>query len=118
VATGNVTITYSVTSGCTNIVTRLITVAAGRDGNNTIAGSDAPGIRLYPNPTSGAFSLASEEAGALQLFSMDGKEIMSYSIANGTNPLSLPQGLASGIYMCKFTGESGNTTMVRLVYEQ
>jgi hypothetical protein len=84
-------------------------------GVDNIAGADL--IKVYPNPTAGAFTLVSEEAGTLNVFSIDGKEITGYEIKAGINALSLPKELASGIYICRYTSENGSTTMVRLVYE-
>jgi hypothetical protein len=44
--------------------------------------------------------------------------VKSYQVTEGTNTLSMPAGIASGIYMCRYNGNDGGAVMVRLVYEQ
>lgn len=114
-AAGSTTITYSVTGACTNIVTRAISVTAGRDGNSISSGTN--GLFLYPNPTTGAFSLNADEAGVMTVYTIDGKQVYSFDVATGITDHTLQPGLAAGIYMCRFTAQSGSTTIVRLVYE-
>jgi hypothetical protein len=85
------------------------------DGNGQLA---VRSMQLYPNPTAGAFTVVVDEAGTFSIFSLDGREVSRYNIVAGVNQLSQSKELASGIYMCRYTSESGNTTMVRLVYER
>jgi hypothetical protein len=116
VAAGTTTITYAVTASCTNITTKVITVTAGR-AVGSLQSADGS-LQLYPNPTTGAFTLVCEEAGTLRLYSIDGKEITTYHVNAGSNPLVMPAELASGIYMCRYASDNGNTSMIRLVYER
>jgi hypothetical protein len=117
VAGGPATISYSVSNpGCTVRATQLVSVVTSRPGGSgqSIVGS----LQLYPNPTTGAFTVEVDEAGTLSIYALDGREVSSHNIATGINQLTLSNELANGIYMCRFTSDSGNTTMVRLVYER
>ncbi|MES2702917.1 MAG: Ig-like domain-containing protein [Bacteroidota bacterium] len=115
VAAGTSNITYTLGTGC--FTTAAVTVdACPRPGGNVAA--TASGLQLYPNPTTGAFNVVSEVAGTLHLFTIDGKEVAKYDIASGINSLSLPQGIAVGVYMCRYIGNDGSTMMIRLIHEQ
>jgi uncharacterized protein YjdB len=117
VAGGAATISYSVSNpGCTVRATQIISVLTSRPEGSwqSAVGS----LQLYPNPTTGAFTVEVEEAGTFSIFSMDGREVSRQSISQGATQLNLSKDLASGIYMCRYTSESGSTTMVRLVYER
>jgi hypothetical protein len=74
-------------------------------------------FQLYPNPTTGAFTLETSEAGTFTIFTLDGKEVSTHIIAQGINSLGLPHDFAAGIYMCRFSGANGQTTIIRLVKE-
>jgi uncharacterized protein YjdB len=124
VAGGTASISYSVSNpGCTVRATQMVSVLTSRpggegqsaDGNGQLA---VRSMQLYPNPTAGAFTVVVDEAGTFSIFSLDGREVSRYNIVAGVNQLSQSKELASGIYMCRYTSESGNTTMVRLVYER
>jgi len=113
VSGGTLTITYSV-SGCNATKAITITtprVAGGIDNENESI------IRLYPNPTTGAFTLQAPADGTFAVYTLDGKQVEQYNITAGNNTLSLPKGIASGVYMCRYSGNDRNTLMVRLLYE-
>jgi uncharacterized protein YjdB len=112
-----VTISYTVASGvCTISATRVITITASRSA--TIAGAEDNNVlNVYPNPTSGSFAVQTSVAGVFSIYTLEGKEVQQHVVAPGINSLSLPNGLAAGIYMCRFNGEDGSAVMVRLVYE-
>jgi uncharacterized protein YjdB len=114
VAAGSATISYTVVGSCTNTAVKAMSVAAGREGNNA---NDAAGISLYPNPTNGTFTFETEQAGDLHVFTIDGREVSSYSVKKGATEVTLPSGLATGIYMCRYTSADGTNTMIRLVFE-
>lgn len=114
VASGNTTITYTVTGACTNRVTRLISVASGKEAG--IAGY--PGdFSLYPNPTPGTFNLTTSDAGTMTVYTIDGKMLYSFDVKSGSSAHSLKEGMSAGVYMCRFTGVNGTSAVVRLVYE-
>lgn len=84
-------------------------------------GSQQPAVsslQLYPNPTNGAVTVKVFAPGMLKVYSMEGREVSSFAVAKGTNELTLPKEVATGVYMCRFIGESGNSTMMRLVVER
>jgi uncharacterized protein YjdB len=117
VAGGTATVSYSVSNpGCTVRATQVISALTSRPGGNGDA--TVSNFQLYPNPTTGAFTVEVEEAGTFSIFSLDGREVSRYNISEGATQLSLSKELASGIYMCRYTSESGSITMVRLVYER
>ncbi|MES2703711.1 MAG: Ig-like domain-containing protein [Bacteroidota bacterium] len=120
VGAGNANITYTVTLGsCTARATHTVNVTAARPGGSTTA-TDAAAtatISVFPNPTTGSFTVQTDEAGIFHLFTIDGKSITQYEVNIGSTTVALPQDLAAGVYMCRFNGNNGSTVMVRLVYE-
>ncbi len=74
-------------------------------------------IRLYPNPTHGVVTIESPMVGKMTLYTIDGKAVGHYSIKSVSETVSLPTGLAAGIYMCRFEGDNGGAAVVRLVYQ-
>ncbi|MES2704232.1 MAG: Ig-like domain-containing protein [Bacteroidota bacterium] len=117
VSGGTATISYTVSNaGCTVRSTKAISVTLSRPGS-PVAQSSLGSLQLYPNPTTGTFTIEAPEAGTFSIYTLDGKEVSSYTIAQGATVISLPNELANGIYMCRYYGASGSTTVVRLVYE-
>ncbi len=118
-AAGNVTISYTQTNGCGSITnTRIFTIYAPRVGS-PVNGSEnvAAEFALYPNPTSRTFTIATAVTGKFTVLSMDGRVVMVNNITDSKTTLSMPNDLAAGTYVCRFNGDDGSTTMVRLVYE-
>jgi uncharacterized protein YjdB len=115
VAAGTATISYSVAGACTNTVTKNVSVVASRPGEATAGEPTA--INLYPNPTSGSFTFETAQAGDLHIFTIDGRQVASYSVEKGATQVTLPAGIAAGVYMCRYTAADGSTTMIRLVFE-
>jgi uncharacterized protein YjdB len=118
-STGAVTISYTNAPGCTR--TLAVTVSScSRAANTTttgIAETDGMDVAVYPNPTSSKFSLHAPENGEFFIYSLDGKEIAKYNITERNTAISMPETLATGVYMCRFSGNSGTSVMIRLVYE-
>lgn len=70
---------------------------------------------IYPNPATTAFTTETTEGGILNIYNLQGQQIMSRQIEPGKTFISLP-GNAAGVYIARFS--SGNKTAVlRLVYE-
>jgi len=121
VATGSATISYSVTNSCgTGRATKAITITAkgGRESSPT-ATSAAPvenSLRIFPNPTSGTFTVTTPNAGVLHLVSMEGKEVGQFDIKDLTSSFNIPDGLAPGVYIYQFIDGNGSVTSGRLVY--
>jgi uncharacterized protein YjdB len=108
--TTNISYTISAT-GCARSV--VVTV----DACSRPMGNTGTILQLYPNPTTGAFTVVTESSGTLQVFTLDGREVAQYTISNGINNLALSKELTSGVYMCRYNTNNGNTVIVRLVLE-
>jgi hypothetical protein len=94
-------------------------VAACR-GANTTGVDNLDGnvsVSLYPNPTTGTFTVEAHDAGTLSVYTLDGRELTKYEVNKGETSLTLPANLATGIYMCRYNGNDGSTVMVRLIVE-
>lgn len=116
IAPGNPTIRYSVTNACgTATALKPISVVSPRPGIDE-NGSTIAAFRIYPNPASGNISLETTIAGTFFLFTIDGKQLQKLEMNPGTNNISLPYGLAAGVYMCRFDGADGSTEATRLIY--
>jgi uncharacterized protein YjdB len=111
--TTNIIYTISAT-GCARSVVVTVDACSRPMGNET---ATVASFQLYPNPTTGAFTLETSEAGTFTIFTLDGKEVSTHIIAQGINSLGLPHDFAAGIYMCRFSGANGQTTIIRLVKE-
>ncbi|MCF6180499.1 CUB domain-containing protein [Lutibacter sp.] len=69
-------------------------------------------IKLFPNPTSGIFTIQSEfnEKVTVQLFDVLGKQVLkSFLLKKGINNINASY-LSEGIYYLKFYNESGSST--------
>jgi uncharacterized protein YjdB len=117
VAPGVTTLTYTNAPSCTR--TLNVTVGACRGVGPTSVDNVANNVSvsLYPNPTNGSFVVTAHTAGTMGVYSMEGKELNKYEIAQGETQITLPNTIAKGIYMCRFNGNDGSTVMVRLVVE-
>jgi hypothetical protein len=73
---------------------------------------------VYPNPTQGTFTVQTSAAGTFRIFTLDGRMTGSYELNTATATIELPADLASGVYMCKFTGNDGSLETVRLIYQK
>lgn len=113
--TGNQTITYiyTDTNGCEALATDLVNVSAcvGIAENGTAA------FRMFPNPASGSFSFLSNENGRFELCTITGEVLTRSQIVSGKTEISL-SGMSAGVYMVRFTGESGQVSTGRLVIEK
>lgn len=114
-----VIISYSVANGaCVASVTKLISIVAAKEApTQPSIGEPAKMLTVYPNPTHGAFTVQTSSSGTFTIYTLEGKEIQHMAVVEGVNTVHLPEGIAAGIYMCRFISDDGNSTMVRLVYE-
>ncbi len=69
------------------------------------------GFEVYPNPASDLLNISCEEDGIMEIYSLDGKIILSEKIKAGTNTISA-QDLKSGSYLLKYTNGKQQRTMV------
>ncbi|MES2703468.1 MAG: Ig-like domain-containing protein [Bacteroidota bacterium] len=112
------------TAGMTNISYTITATGCARTATVTVeacsrpAGSSSTGNwQLYPNPTTGSFTVQSASVGVLLVYTVDGKEIVRYDVKEGNTSMTLPKEIARGIYMCRFSGTDGKTVIVRLEVE-
>ncbi|MBX2905499.1 MAG: Ig-like domain-containing protein [Taibaiella sp.] len=116
VAPGTVTITYAVTGACgLGIATHTVNVTASRPGYNKL--EDGADFTVYPNPTNGDIFIQTTTAGIVTVYGIDGRELSSQDIEKGSTKLSLPAGVAAGIYMLRFAGADGTVKTTRLIYQ-
>jgi uncharacterized protein YjdB len=120
VSAGTATISFTIANGCRSTKVVTVDVCPMRGMSSTTSVEDHQGVKisLYPNPTKGTFSVNTPEAGTLTISTIDGREVMKREVTSGITELSLPSGTATGIYMCRFVGEAGSTTTVKVMYEQ
>jgi Zn-dependent metalloprotease/uncharacterized protein YjdB len=120
VSLGVTTVTYTNSvffGGCFR--TRSMTVNPARPGVPVVSSADHSGVlTVFPNPTSGTLTIDAPEAGTFTVYALDGKEVVKFAVTASANRVSLPFNLATGIYMCRFSGADGSSAIVRLVYEQ
>jgi len=120
VAATAATISYSKANGVCNFsVTKAITITTSKSDQAGIgtATDDQGSLLVYPNPNTGAFTVQAAVAGTFTVYTLEGKEVRRNVLTEGANSLSLPENLAAGIYMCRYTGDDGSNAIVRLVYE-
>lgn len=112
-ADGNATISYTLATGCA--VTRVLTVNA--TGTRFAASADEATIdmKVYPSPTSGILTVESGVHGNLSVYTIDGKLVSEYAVDSDVTTVSLPDSLASGVYMCRFAGEDDSVKIFRIV---
>jgi uncharacterized protein YjdB len=115
-STGTSNITYMMPTGC--FVTRTMNVAAARGVEGEVSSAAISEVRIYPNPTTGTFSIATNISGVTSMYTIDGKELQQYEVKAGTTDITLPAGLTNGVYMLRFNGADGSSKMVRLIYQQ
>jgi hypothetical protein len=113
VAAGTATITYRVSAGCYRTRTQTMTYTRPE----VLAGGIAV-FSLYPNPTSGSLTVEASVKGLLTIYTVDGREVAQYAVAETATTVKLPDNLATGVYMCRFNGADGSTEIVRLVFQQ
>jgi uncharacterized protein YjdB len=116
VSPGYATIYYSAANSC-GIATAShgISVTGARPGYNDKVTDDNL-FSVYPNPTSGILTILSGTPGTATIFTIDGRTIKQFAVGIEPCLLSLPEGIASGIYLLKFNGNNGSNNIVRLVY--
>lgn len=73
-------------------------------------------ISVYPNPTTGEFTADAKDEGSGVISDLQGREIKRIHIVKGKNEMSLPVGLASGVYLLQYRTAHGNVN-VRLIKE-
>ncbi|KMQ66034.1 secretion protein [Chryseobacterium angstadtii] len=72
--------------------------------------SSAKTMSIYPNPTSGALSIATEENMQAEIYSQDGKLLKNFEMKKGTNQADITE-LPSGVYILKTP--SGSSKIIK-----
>ncbi len=115
---GTANITYTVTNGCGTRFSKLgLSSVVSREGTQATGTVGTTAFAAHPNPTSGELTVNAPVTGIFTVYTIDGREVSKYEINEATVKIMLPSNLASGVYMCRFNGIDGSTTVVRLVYE-
>ena len=73
-------------------------------------------IQIYPNPTTGAFTINTSEKGMLFITNLQGQTILTKELKKGKNELNMPE-VAAGVYIARFTNSGGGMNVARLVYQ-
>jgi hypothetical protein len=71
--------------------------------------------RLFSNPSNGRFVVDVPAGGSVDVLSAEGKRVAGYSVKKGTNELTLPDGIADGMYLINYRGDNGVTDNFKLV---
>ena len=80
-------------------------------GNDDVAEPESNNMRLWPNPTSGRFTMEMETAMDIEVMDMQGRSVAKYALKAGSNPVDLGH-RSEGLYFIK--GENGAVTKILL----
>ncbi|MCM1532157.1 MAG: chitobiase/beta-hexosaminidase C-terminal domain-containing protein [Bacteroides sp.] len=75
-------------------------------------GRELAGVRLYPNPTEGNFSVEAPVAAKVEIFNASGLIVKAFKMAAGVEEVRLAN---SGIYFVRITAENGQVAVRRVV---
>ena len=73
---------------------------------------------LYPNPTTGFFTIQAMIAGELTIMDVQGRRVLKFAVLKGSNSYSMPPGCPSGVYFASFVTITGNVYRVRMLLER
>lgn len=114
---GIASIRYTVTNACSmDTIAKLVTVQALTECETSVPDVTNTAMRLFPNPTNGLLTIETLEPGELSIGTIDGREVYRSNLKPGSTTIKLPVGIAGGVYMCRFSGDSGHTAIVKVVY--
>ncbi len=71
-------------------------------------------LTLYPNPAAGLVNITCSEPGELSITNVSGQIVMRKTLEKGTSAVDLSN-RAPGVYLVRFTAETGNTTTRKLI---
>jgi len=114
-ATGPVVISYTQSNSCgTRTNTRIFNITAFKPAAQAIDASGKIAFSLFPNPTLGTITIATDVTGMFTIYTVDGRMVSETKISKFTTSFSLPTSLAAGTYLCRFAGDDGSTRLTRL----
>jgi trimeric autotransporter adhesin len=116
VASGLATIYYTLGTGCYRSVTVNVVAAKNGGAGRTISEADVE-FSVYPNPSKGAINIESPVNGMFEVYTFDGKLVQQFAVSGPLTTVSLPENLATGVYMCHFEMEDGSTRTTKLLYQ-
>lgn len=114
VASGVADVRYIFSNGCSS--SKTVNVVGAKSAPLAEA-SDVADFKLYPNPTNGTITIESSYAGSFSVYTFDGKKVSDYQFSANSSSVTLPAGLATGMYICQFVFENNSSKTVKLYYQ-
>ena len=71
-------------------------------------------LKVYPNPSTGIFTIATQENVTVEVYDLVGKAIVKQTITIGSKSIDISN-YASGIYLLKATNTSGNVNTYKII---